>query len=61
MHLGRELRRASVNMIRLPFLDLTEGFTEESSILKQIYGTVRNKRQSLVFHLGSLPEWNDLV
>lgn len=48
-------------MIRLPFLDLTEGFTEESSILKQIYGTVRNKRQSLVFHLGSLPEWNDLV
>ena len=121
LHLGRELRRAGVNLIRLPFLYLAEsfskgigrererhqeihiemekaielfgmefiiilcypmilsvlvsgaakdmgiwmalfiGFAGESSILKQIYGTVRNKRQSLVFYLGNLPEWNDLV
>lgn len=121
LHLGRELRRAGVNMIRLPFLYFTESFSKgigrekerhqeihiemekavellgmefiiiscypmilsvlvsgtakdmgiwmalfisfagESSILKQIYGTVRNKRQSLVFYLGNLPEWNDFV
>lgn len=49
MHLGRELRRAGVNMIRLPFLYLTESFSKGIGREKERHQEIHIEMEKVVF------------